>query len=222
MMTTRPARVWAEVTGGNALGRGQQPALSWWLPARCSVQHAYQVRTDDGYDTGRVGGAIQSFVRLPVFDRSRRSALAQVKVWTDLGESAWSDPVRLESGPLGEQDWQARCPRRRRRHRPAGRSPVRRVQEIRPAAVRPVHGPGNGPDVYVVDFGQNFSGWVRLERPAGGRVTATCSNRASPRTASGMSVSRVSPARSAPMTSPASSCTPTCAGSAGSPAATTA
>ena len=107
-MTTRPARVWAEVTGGNALGRGQQPALSWWLPEGCSVQHAYQVRTDDGYDTGRVGGAIQSFVRLPVFDRSRRSALAQVKVWTDLGESAWSDPVRLESGLLGEQDWQAR------------------------------------------------------------------------------------------------------------------
>jgi len=106
-MTTRPARVWAEVTGGNALGRGQQPALSWWLPEGCSVQHAYQVRTDDGYDTGRVEDAIQSFVRLPVFDRSRRSALAQDKVWTDLGESAWSDPVRLESGLLGEQDWQA-------------------------------------------------------------------------------------------------------------------
>ena len=107
-MTTRPARVWAEVTGGNALGRGQQPALSWWLPEGCSVQHAYQVRTDDGYDTGRVQGAIQSFVPLPVFDRSRRSVLAQVRVWTDLGESAWSQPVRLESGLLAEQDWQAR------------------------------------------------------------------------------------------------------------------
>ena len=108
MTTTRPARVWAEVTGGDALGRGQQPALCWWLPEGSSVQHAYRLRTDDGYDTGRVEGAIQSFVRLPVFDRSRRSALAQVKVWTDLGESAWSDPVRLESGLLGEQDWQAR------------------------------------------------------------------------------------------------------------------
>jgi alpha-L-rhamnosidase len=107
-MTTRPPRVWAEVTGGDPLGRGQQPALCWWLPEDSSVQHAYRLRTDDGYDTGRVEGAIQSFVRLPVFDRSRRSALAQVKVWTDLGESAWSDPVRLESGLLGEQDWQAR------------------------------------------------------------------------------------------------------------------
>ncbi len=108
MTTTRPARAWAEVTGGDALGRGQQPALCWWLPEGSSVQHAYRLRTDDGYDTGRVEGAIQSFVRLPVFDRSRRSALAQVRVWTDLGESAWSEPVRLESGLLAEQDWQAR------------------------------------------------------------------------------------------------------------------
>jgi alpha-L-rhamnosidase len=106
MTTSRPARVWAEVTGGDALGSGQQPALCWWLPEESSVQHAYRLRTD-GYDTRRVEGAIQSYVRLPVFDRSRRSALAQVKVWTDLGESAWSDPVRLESGLLAEQDWQA-------------------------------------------------------------------------------------------------------------------
>ena len=107
-MTTRPRRAWAEVTGGDALGRGQQPALCWWLPEGSSVQHAYRLRTDDGYDTGRVESAIQSFVRLPVFDRSRRSVLAQVRVWTDLGESAWSEAVRLESGLLAEQDWQAR------------------------------------------------------------------------------------------------------------------
>ena len=65
MTTTRPARAWAEVTGGDALGRGQQPALCWWLPEGSSVQHAYRLRTDDGYDTGRVEGAIQLFVRLP-------------------------------------------------------------------------------------------------------------------------------------------------------------
>ena len=107
-MTTRPARVWAEVTGGDALGRGHQPALCWWLPDGSAVQHAYRLRTNDGYDTGRVDGATQSFVRLPVFDRSRRAVLAQVKVWTNAGESEWSDPVRLESGLVGEQDWQAR------------------------------------------------------------------------------------------------------------------
>ena len=71
------------------------------------MQHAYRLRTDDGFDTGRVDSQTQSFVRLPVFDRSRRSAAAQVKVWTDLGESDWSDPVALESGLLDE-DWSAR------------------------------------------------------------------------------------------------------------------
>jgi alpha-L-rhamnosidase len=66
------------------------------------------VRTDDGFDTGRVESAVQSFVRVPVFDRSRRFAGAQVRVWTDRGESEWSDPVALESGLLGEADWTAR------------------------------------------------------------------------------------------------------------------
>jgi Bacterial alpha-L-rhamnosidase C-terminal domain len=83
----------AEIIGGDALGRGQEPALCWWLPDGASVQHAYRLRTDDGFETGRVDSETQSFVRVPVFDRSRRSAAAQVKVWTDLGESEWSDPV---------------------------------------------------------------------------------------------------------------------------------
>ncbi len=98
----------AEIIGEDALGRGQEPALCWWLPDGASVQHAYRVRTDDGFDTGRVDGPVQLFVRLPVFDRSRRSAAARVKVWTDLGESEWSEPVRLESGLLEEVDWSAR------------------------------------------------------------------------------------------------------------------
>src|SRR5271156_5724926 len=102
-----PENVWAEITGGDALGRGHQPALSWWLPAGSSVQHAYRLRTDDGFDTGRVDSRAQSFVRLPVFDRPRRSAGARVKVWTDLGESDWSDPVRLEADLLEDEDWVA-------------------------------------------------------------------------------------------------------------------
>ena len=104
----RPASVWAEVTGGDALGRGNQPALCWWLPEGACVQHAYRVHTDDGFDSGRVASPVQSFVRVPVFDRSRRCAAAQVKVWTDLGESEWSDPVALEAGLLEEADWQAK------------------------------------------------------------------------------------------------------------------
>ena len=104
----RPARVWAETVGGDALGRGHEPAVSWWLPEGSSVQHAYRVRTDDGFDTGRVDNPAQSFVRVPVFDRARRSAEVRVKVWTDLGESEWSDPVRLESDLPEETDWTAR------------------------------------------------------------------------------------------------------------------
>src|SRR5260370_249761 len=219
----------AEIIGEDALGRGQEPALCWWLPDGASVQHAYRVRTDDGFDTGRVDGPVQLFVRLPVFDRSRRSAAARVKVWTDLGESEWSEPVRLESGLLEEVDWSARWigvaeaeraaaggrpagsvagslslrPRRKgprfitaswcgQREAPGRRRagvadgsfddrawdsagvrdvevaivrpvapPVRRIEEIRPVAVRPVR----GGSAVVVDFGQNFSGWVRLACP---------------------------------------------------------
>ena len=98
----------AEIIGGDALGRGHEPALCWWLPEGAAVQHAYRLRTDDGLDTGRVDGRDQLFVRLPVFDRSRRSAAARVKVWTDLGESDWSEPVQLESDLLDEADWSAR------------------------------------------------------------------------------------------------------------------
>jgi hypothetical protein len=29
---SRPGRVWAEIAGGDALGCGHEPALSWWLP----------------------------------------------------------------------------------------------------------------------------------------------------------------------------------------------
>jgi alpha-L-rhamnosidase len=103
-----PVNVWAEVSGGDARGCGNQPSLCWWLPEGASIQHAYRVRTDDGFDSGRVDSTTQSFVRVPVFDQSRRCAAARVKVWTDLGESEWSDPVALEAGLLEEADWQAR------------------------------------------------------------------------------------------------------------------
>ncbi|MGO8891902.1 MAG: family 78 glycoside hydrolase catalytic domain [Streptosporangiaceae bacterium] len=105
---SRPAHVWAEVVGGDALGRGHEPALCWWLPEGSSVQYAYRLRTDDGFDTGRLDSQTQSYVRMPVFDQSRRSTKAQVKVWTDLGESEWSDSVALEAGLLGDRDWTAR------------------------------------------------------------------------------------------------------------------
>ena len=58
--------------GGDPLGRGDGPALSWWLPEGATTQHAYRIRTADGYDSGEVAGDVQTLVRLPGFDRSRR------------------------------------------------------------------------------------------------------------------------------------------------------
>src|SRR5260370_37000018 len=130
----------AEIIGEDALGRGQEPALCWWLPDGASVQHAYRVRTDDGFDTGRVDGPVQLFVRLPVFDRSRRSAAARVKVWTDLGESEWSEPVRLESGLLEEVDWSARWIGVAEAERPA--AGVRPADRVRAASCAPPAGTG--------------------------------------------------------------------------------
>jgi alpha-L-rhamnosidase len=112
MAQTQPASaphaVRVEILGGDSLGRGDRPALSWWLPEGATRQTAYRITTDDGYDSGRVDSAEQSYLPVPVFDGSRRATTVRVKVWTDLGESAWSDPVELDSGLLHEDDWSAR------------------------------------------------------------------------------------------------------------------
>lgn len=107
-MPAAPRAVRVDVVGGDALGVGDRPALSWWLPQGATRQGAYRVVTDDGYDSGVVGSDRQSYVEVPVFDRSRRSCHARVQVRTDLGESDWSEPVLLESGLLAEADWSAR------------------------------------------------------------------------------------------------------------------
>jgi alpha-L-rhamnosidase len=109
-MTQRrgPRAVRVDLRGGDAIGRGDQPALSWWLPEGASEQAAYRITTDDGYDTGRVTSARQSYVDAPVFDRSRRRAAVRVQVWTDLGQSGWSEPVIVDSGLLHPGDWTAR------------------------------------------------------------------------------------------------------------------
>jgi alpha-L-rhamnosidase len=80
------------------------------------------------------------------------------------------DRRRAEAGvhdvSFDDRTWpEAASPRRRRRRRPVGRSPGA------PRASDPAGRGAAGArrDAYVVDFGQNFSGWVRLERPAGGR-----------------------------------------------------
>jgi alpha-L-rhamnosidase len=103
--TPAPAAVFCHLIGGDGIGRGDQPALSWWLPAGSARQQAYRIVTDDGYDTGRVESDQQTFITVTVFDRPRRTTVARVQVWTDLGESEFSGPVELDSTLLAESDW---------------------------------------------------------------------------------------------------------------------
>ena len=103
----KPEDVRVEVLGGDAYGRGDQPALSWRLPLGSGAQQAYQIVMDDGFDSGVVKSAQQTFVVVPVFDRSRRSTEARLRVWTDVGDSDWSDAVTINSGLLEESDWAA-------------------------------------------------------------------------------------------------------------------
>jgi alpha-L-rhamnosidase len=102
-----PRLVRVEILGGDPFGDGDGPTLSWWLPDGAESQQWYRIRTDDGYDSGRIDSATQSFVPVPGFDRSRRSTSGRVQVGTDLGESRWSAPVLLETGLRRESDWTA-------------------------------------------------------------------------------------------------------------------
>ncbi|RSM44252.1 alpha-L-rhamnosidase [Amycolatopsis balhimycina DSM 5908] len=88
---------------GTSLAR---PRLSWWLPAGATTQSAYHVRTGD-WDSGRVDDDQHVLVRYTgPLPGSGERVTWQVKVWTDLGESAWSEPAFWESG-LGTEDWTA-------------------------------------------------------------------------------------------------------------------
>jgi alpha-L-rhamnosidase len=84
------------------------PGLSWKLPRLASRQLAFRVRAG-GWDSGRVETDVNILVPYagPQL-RSRQRVDWDVKVWTDVGESAWSSPARWEMGLLGADDWIAR------------------------------------------------------------------------------------------------------------------
>ncbi|MGW1786066.1 family 78 glycoside hydrolase catalytic domain [Streptomyces sp. NPDC002143] len=92
-----------------ALGIGtRRPRLSWWLPAGSREQSAYRIRTDAGWDSGRVeaSDSIHVLYGGPPLNSGER-VIWQVKVWTDLGESDWSRRAWFETGLLEPSDWQA-------------------------------------------------------------------------------------------------------------------
>ena len=111
----------------NPRGIGEPaPRLSWWLPAGCSRQHGFRIRTDNGWDSGQVpsGQSVLVPYRGPAL-RVGRPVSWQVKVWTDAGESPWSAPATFELGPTDADWWHARwIEPPERAAAPAGRRPA--------------------------------------------------------------------------------------------------
>ncbi|NUP32806.1 MAG: family 78 glycoside hydrolase catalytic domain [Streptomycetaceae bacterium] len=104
----------------------RRPRLSWRLPAGATRQVAYALRTDV-WESERVVSDRSVLVGYEGPDiGSGQRVPWQVKVWTDLGESAWSEPSSWETGLLDAGDWTARWiepdepdPRPEAGHRPA-------------------------------------------------------------------------------------------------------
>lgn len=112
-MTAVPTRLRVEhvdIPLGLSLAR---PRLSWTLPLNSAAQHAYQLRahSEDAvevWDSGRVESGQSVLVDFPgPAARSCERVIWQVKVWTDAGESDWSEPSWWEAGLLDSTDWSA-------------------------------------------------------------------------------------------------------------------
>jgi alpha-L-rhamnosidase len=86
----------------------RSPRLSWRLPDGAARQDAYRLRTDNGWDSGRVEDGRSLLVPYagPPLHSAERVEW-RVKVWTDRGESDWSPPAWFETGLLDRDDWTA-------------------------------------------------------------------------------------------------------------------
>ncbi len=104
-----PTHLRAEHRGDAVLGLGDpRPRLSWQLPDGTRRQVAYAIELN-GEDTGRTDSDASALVPWPAQPvPSRRRVQWRVKVWTDAGESAWSEPAWFETGLLHAADWVAR------------------------------------------------------------------------------------------------------------------
>ena len=78
-----------------------RPRLSWWLPDGAGRQSGYRIRTDNGWDSGHVTSDESVLVGYggPPLGPGERVSW-QVKVWTEHGESEWSQPHAFELGLL--------------------------------------------------------------------------------------------------------------------------
>jgi alpha-L-rhamnosidase len=104
-----PARLRAEHLDDAVLGLGERrPRLSWQLPPGTARQDGFELELD-GRGLGRVESDASTLVPWPGEPlASRQRVTWRVKVWTDAGESAWSEPAWFETGLLSPSDWVAR------------------------------------------------------------------------------------------------------------------
>lgn len=85
-----------------------RPRLSWRLPAGTTRQVAYELVRDDGAGTRRIDSTDNVLRAWPGPDLgSRERRELRVRVWTDRGESPWSQPLVVEAGLTDPADWRA-------------------------------------------------------------------------------------------------------------------
>ena len=104
-----PHQLRVEHLGDAGLGIGERrPRLSWQLPDGASAQTGYQLELN-GAPQERVEASecvLTPWRHDPLGSAAR--VVWRVKVWTDVGESDWSQPAWFETGLLEPGDWTAR------------------------------------------------------------------------------------------------------------------
>jgi alpha-L-rhamnosidase len=105
----RPWDLRVEQLDDDALGLDvSAPRLSWKLPETTREQRAYALLLNE-WTSGRRDGDENVLVAYPAPAVTSRARVRwQVKVWTDAGESDWSDPARFELGLVEPADWTGR------------------------------------------------------------------------------------------------------------------
>jgi len=89
------------------IGLGPEaPRVSWKLPSRATVQHAYRIVAGDR-DSGRMSSSDSTQIPVAIRPESRLRVEWRVKTWTDRGESEWSEASSWEHGLLAPHDWSA-------------------------------------------------------------------------------------------------------------------
>lgn len=90
------------------LGIGaERRRVSWKLPSGATIQHAYQLVAGD-WNSGRVESTESTDRPVDIAPVSGLMVEWKVKTWTDLGESAWSEPSSWEHGLIDRSEWTAR------------------------------------------------------------------------------------------------------------------